>query len=750
MILRKRFLILFFCFTKITFSQDIFYNIDTVREIRISFYESNWDYLLDSLYVLGNGDRIMASVDIDGNIYDSVGIRYKGFSSVSVDRIKNPFNIKLDYVIDNQDHDGIDKIKLSNVFADPSFIREVLSYEIFRKYTPSSLANYVNLFINDTLWGLYTNVEAVNKDFLINNFDDKYNPFFKCNPENINIQIGGENSNLSNTHGSDSSDYYTYYDIKSTYGWKELYNLIDTLNNFVDSLDHILNIDRTLWMHALNYTMINFDSYIGYAQNYYLYKDQAHQWNPILWDLNMSFGGFRITDASQLYFGGFDIQQAQNMDPLIHYNYISVSPRPLMTNIFNLARYRKMYLAHIRTIMEENFVNQDFLNRGQYLQNLIDQYVQNDTNKFYTYSDFTTNLNNQVSLVSSICPGITQLMDARSLFLNSYDGYLGFPIISNFTTDFQNISLGDDLWVKASISDANYAQLAYRFGNNSRFLYKEMYDDGNHNDGLAGDGVYGCKISNCSNSIDYYFYAENDSSGVFSPERAAYEYYNLYSPIENGNLVINEIMSNNISAVSDNSGAYEDWIELYNTTNHPISTNGLYLTDTIINLSKWRLPNHVVSPNSYLTIWADEDGNQGERHANFKLSNQGETIILSNVDSSIIDSVTYISQNDNIAYARRPNGIGPFLMLTQTFNENNDFASNINEFYLREFVKVYPNPFTHSLFIQTDYNYFIKDISGRLVLDSNKKQINTSNWDSGVYFIHLEDQNRSVIKILKI
>ena len=77
MILRKRFLILFFCLTKIAFSQEVFYNIDTVREIRISFYESNWDYLLDSLYVLGNGDRIMASVVIDGNIYDSVGIRYK-------------------------------------------------------------------------------------------------------------------------------------------------------------------------------------------------------------------------------------------------------------------------------------------------------------------------------------------------------------------------------------------------------------------------------------------------------------------------------------------------------------------------------------------------------------------------------------------------------------------------------------------------------------------------------------------------
>ena len=58
-----------------------------------------------------------------------------------------------------------------------------------------------------------------------------------------------------------------------------------------------------------------------------------------------------------------------------------------------------------------------------------------------------------------------------------------------------------------------------------------MFDDGNHNDGIAGDGIYGCVIINCSNSIDYYLYADNDSAGTFSPERAAYEYYTISTSI---------------------------------------------------------------------------------------------------------------------------------------------------------------------------------------------------------------------------
>ncbi len=746
MLFRRFFIFIFSISFYYLFSQNNFYNIDTVREIRISFYDSNWDYLLDSLYVLGENERILADIEIDGNYYDSVGVRYKGFSSVSVNRLKNPFNIKLDYIIEGQDHQGIDKLKLSNVIQDPSFIREVLSYEIYRKYMPSSRANYANIFINDTLWGLYTNVEAVNKDFLIDHFDSKYNPFFKCNPDNINIQIGGENSNLSNTHGIDSIDYYPYYNIKSNHGWAELYQFIDTLNNVSDSLHHVLNVDRTLWMHALNYTLINFDSYIGYAQNYYLYEDQASQWNPIIWDLNMSFGGFRLTDASQLYFNGFDISQAQDMDPLTHHAFMSVSPRPLMKKIFANERYRRMYLAHIRTIIKENFINQDYFIRGQHMQNVIDQYVQNDTNKFYTYADFIANLTSQVTLVASVCPGITELMNARTSYLSVFPGYLGEPTISNI--NYSTLILGNDLWIIADIIDANFVSVRYRFGKNQIFREKELFDDGNHNDGLAGDGVYGVKISNASNSIDYYLYAENDSAGVFSPERAAYDYYTLQTTIQPGDLVINEVMSNNISVVTDNSGKYEDWIELYNTTSSPISTNGLFITDTLAYLHKWNLPNHIIQPNSYSIIWADEDGGQGEEHANFQLSNLGELLVLSNSDSSIIDSITFLAQADDVSFGRSPNGSGSFTMLTPTFRANNDFPNLVSN--LEQDLVIYPNPFNDILYLHTDEPLIVLDVLGRKVGHfDHVNHIQTSEWHSGVYFVILLNSSLT-IKVIKI
>ena len=730
------------------FAQSSFYAVDSLREIRIYFYATDWDHQLDSLYVQGDNERILADLIIDGSSYDSVGVRYKGFSSVSVNRIKNPFNIKLDYIIDGQDHDGVDKLKLSNVIQDPSFVREVLTYEIAADYLPSAKANFANVYVNDTLWGLYTNVQAVNKGFLNDHFGNKYNPFFKCNPENLNVSPGGENSNLSNVHGSDSLDYEPYYALKSDYGWEALYYLIDTLNNYTDSINKVLNVDRTLWMHALNYTLINFDSYIGYGQNYYLYKDKTGQFNPLLWDLNMSFGSFRLTDASSIYFNGFDIAQAQNMDPLMHHTQISVSPRPLLRNLFLSERNRKMYLAHIRTIVQEHFANQSYAVRGQYFQNLIDVSVQSDTNKFYSYADFITNLNNPVTLVTADCPGITQLMDDRTTYLSSYTGFSGEPTISNIVTSPQNFVVGDDIWVTADIADATAAILGYRFGNNMAFKKMEMFDDGNHNDGLANDGVFGAVIPNSANVIDYYLYADNDSAGVFSPVRAAYEFYTIQSQLQNGAVVINEIMSNNVTSVTDASGKFEDWIELYNPSNSPISTAGLFLTDTAGILHKWELPNQTIPANGYAIIWADEDGGQGDMHANFKLSNLGEQLILTNSDSIVIDSITYLVQADDIAFARSPNGSGPFIMQSPTFNANNDFVNAIED--KQTLTNIYPNPFSDFIKWENMERVEVRNVLGELIYTAeNTNRIVTSTWNTGIYFIHLKDKNQT-IKAIKI
>ena len=76
MIFRFVFYISTALFSTSLFSQSEFYETDNIREIHINFYDENWDHLLDSLYVEGEGGRILANIEIDGSTYYSVGVRY--------------------------------------------------------------------------------------------------------------------------------------------------------------------------------------------------------------------------------------------------------------------------------------------------------------------------------------------------------------------------------------------------------------------------------------------------------------------------------------------------------------------------------------------------------------------------------------------------------------------------------------------------------------------------------------------------
>jgi len=721
----------------LAFGQTDFYKEGDVHELKMYFTQPNWDHLLDSFFIDGDEERLLASIEIDGESYDSIGVRYKGFSSASIDRIKNPFNIKLDWIKDHK-HEGVDKIKLSNVIHDPSFIRETLAYEVARKYMPASGANYAKLFINDVYWGVYTNVQDVDKGFLRTSFGSGANTFVKADP--VELDLKGENCNLSNSPGTDTAAYAPFYEMKSDYGYGDLYELIDVLNNDPDNIEDVLNVDRTLWMHAFNYVLINFDGYVGYAQNYYLYKDGNGQFNPILWDLNQSFASYRLTDASD-YFNGFTIDQAKQMDPLLHHNSVSVYPRPLMRNLFKNDRYRKMYLAHIKTITEENFASGLYKDRATSLQSAIDASVLADTNKFYSYADFLDNKDKTVSDLIDY-PGITDLMDDRTTYLQAYAGYKGAPIISVPTHKLTS----DNLFINAEVSGASDVILAYRDNDFQLFNKIEMKDDGMHNDGASGDGVYGALITG-KEALQYYIYADNSTAGSFSPARAAYEFHAIEKVPD---IAINEVCSSNDTIIKDPQGEYEDWIELYNNTDSDISLKGYFLSDDNSELDLWEFPDTFIAANSYLLIWADKDDGDFGLHAEFKLSSSGEAVFLSNPSVEIIDDVIFGAIPTDTTYGRSPNGSGAFFIMSPTPGAYNEIkhVGLAPKYQFPNKVKVYPNPSDEHINISmigaNSFDACLISLKGEVLATetsfSPQYQMDITQYPAGIYFLQVTSQ----------
>lgn len=723
------------------FAQNSFYALDTIQLIEITFPQSNWDYQLDTAKAGSDGYILATEVKINGTSFDSVGVRFKGNSSYDSTRAKNPLHIKLDHVHGNASYDGYQDVKLSNEFSDPSMVREVLAYSILRNYMDAPLCNFARVFINGTYYGVYTSSESIGSDFLSNHFYSSGNSFFKCNPASV---LNGHIPNLVYL-GTDSANYYDRYEIKSDVLWKDIIDLCDTLNNASAHVDSVLDIDRALWMIAFNNVCVNLDSYSGaFAQNYYLYRDQNARFVPIIWDLNMCFGGFTNTGS-----GNLNISGMQQMTPLLH---STNGARPLIMKLLSDATYQRMYIAHMRTITDEFFADSSYQAIAQQMQTLVDTSVQAETYSLYSYSQFQQGLTTNVNTV----PGLFTLMDARASYLSSTTQFQQTPpSISLISNSPATPNLNDTVWFTCTATNANSVMLGYRDQQANRFRRETMYDDGLHHDGAAGDDIYGASLVSTSALMQYYIYAENANAGIFSPERAEHEFYSLQSALTvaaPGQVVINEFLASNTADMTDEAGQHEDWIELYNNTTSPLDLFGLYLTDDYSNPLKFALPDVIIQPQSWLIIWADEDPSTTSYvHCNFKLSAAGEELMLSAADGTVLDSISFGIQDPDISMGRCANGTGPFTYFSPaTFNALNACPAGITELPETNYsIHAYPNPATDAVTIVSNNpsarSVRLMNTNGELLqvalFENDKAKFDLSSLAAGLYFFQAVDES---------
>jgi len=748
--MKHLFNIVFVLLPLFTFTQN-FYDLNTIQTIEITFAESNWDQQLDAAYAADVGYILAQSVTINGETFDSVGVKYKGNSSYRANQVKNPWHIELD-TYKEQEYDGYTDIKLANGHNDPSFLRDVLGYQIVRQYMDAPLANYANLYVNGTLIGLYSNTESISKKFVNSRFGSKNNAFVKCSPPG---GAGPQSNDFPNLVylSQDSIEYYEAYEMKSDEGWQELVNLCDTLANHTADIEKILDVDRALWMLAFDNVIVNLDSYIGtFSQNYYLYRSDYGQFLPIVWDLNESFGVFSQTGTTNLN----STASKQQMSHLLH---TSDTQWPLVRQLLSIPMYKRMYLAHIKTILLENFDNDHYRTSALDLQAMIDASVQADPNKFYTYNNFINNLTTDVGggggpMGGRSIPGITNLMDSRNTYLLSLSDFTQTaPTISNIALSNDAPVINETISITVSVSDENMVYLAYRNETIAPFTKIQMYDDGAHNDGAANDGIYGVALEVDDPSIQYYIYAENDNTGMFSPQRAQHEFYTITATISNppaGDLVINEFMASNDATAADQDEEYDDWIELYNNSSSTIDLEGYFLSDDAEDLMQWAFPEGTqIEANGYLIVWADGDEQSG-LHANFKLSASGESIFLVDAEGEIVDEVSYVDQTTDVSYGRIPNGTGDFQSMNPTFNAKNvDATTSTTDIAATTLaLKAFPNPVNHSFYLEIDVAeqkeklVSIYNLNGILVHQNTifeNTHIDASEWVAGMYFVRVDD-----------
>ena len=79
-----------------------FYDLSTIQTVEITFAQNIWDQLLDVEKTTTEDYILAQSISINGTVFDSIGVKYKGNSTYNSNQVKNPFHIELDTY---NDHD---------------------------------------------------------------------------------------------------------------------------------------------------------------------------------------------------------------------------------------------------------------------------------------------------------------------------------------------------------------------------------------------------------------------------------------------------------------------------------------------------------------------------------------------------------------------------------------------------------------------------------------------------------------------
>lgn len=145
-------------------------------------------------------------------------------------------------------------------------------------------------------------------------------------------------------------------------------------------------------------------------------------------------------------------------------------------------------------------------------------------------------------------------------------------------------------------------------------------------------------------------------------------YRSLTTVSQSSAVCVTEVVSSNTKYAADENGVFHDYIILKNTSAETVDLSGWYLSDTIQMPRMWRIPNGVSLMGGESLIVYCSGLNRTEDlshlHTSFKLSSEGEQVVLSNADGQPLDMVDFGLLKTDTAYIR--NGDGSWSVGTPT------------------------------------------------------------------------------------
>jgi hypothetical protein len=403
------FLLILFSINEL-FSQNTLFDDTRVSSVYIEIQPDSLNYIMKN--VLSEHyfqAKFIFDYGIGSDTLQNVGFRLRGNSSRFA--AKKSFKISFNEYVSGQKYQGVKKINLNGEHNDPTLIREKLYYDTWKAAgLAERRTSFVKLYINHLYYGLYTNLEEFDKEWLQKVYGEKTGNLYKCTYPADMVYLGTNQQTYKDimsgsVTGGRAYDLQTNEDLDN---YADLLALINTLNQPVDSLFAIqiaqkINIDGFLKAFALDVATGNWDDYMYNKNNYFLYhRASTNKFEFIAYDTDNTFG-----------------VDWMNVDWTIRNClewYMLTEPRPLASKLLSVPAFMVTYQKYLDTIVHKIVDQNVIFPHIDSLENLITSAVIDDHYRTLDFN-YTTNdfFNGFIQTVDGHTPyGIKPFLIKRS------------------------------------------------------------------------------------------------------------------------------------------------------------------------------------------------------------------------------------------------------------------------------------------------------------------------------------------------
>ncbi|MDO4512116.1 MAG: CotH kinase family protein [Bacteroidales bacterium] len=397
-------------------AHDYVWDYDAFPEIHFNIKVDDWNallaaydadpntkqYIVAQATYLKNGDR---------TVIDSIGLRLRGNTSRrrpeagAKGRMHNPnytdwqhvhFGVKFDKFIDDDEHTllGIKKLTLKWLKDDPTYVREMYCYDLFRRYGVWTGCDdtYCRIYLHiegdkkEVYYGVYEMIEPIDKAFLKRRKSQFVsNKGFLWKGEQAKAGLNDTNADIYFDDDRDHTYCLENNEDQFEAAKAQLVDFMLKLNgkgdeSFYKWINEVCDVDLLLRTYAVNVAVGMWDDYWNNANNYYIYFNSTDLYNYKFFFIPYDYDNTLGTSAE------CGVQSdAGRHDPL---NW-GKKEYPLIRRLLAFPDFKAKYIGYLKELAADDGLFGLHASKARIIewQNKIKDYVANDTGEDMTIYD---------------------------------------------------------------------------------------------------------------------------------------------------------------------------------------------------------------------------------------------------------------------------------------------------------------------------------------------------------------------------